>query len=525
MFGRYGYTVEMRPAPADKGWLDDSSVRAVITDASDLFADNGQAISPEQSSGRATNRCTVWAWIKQNGAIEDRTYIGVVEGMIVAPQTDDPDVFAWDDRFVPNQLGRTLHIMKLSDAKCSARDVALSHVVANYMDYKKDKSLQWFAVPQDGLVDLSEQGSVQSFVSENPYLQISGGLKDIMDMAVQNGIFFRRKLNRRAGNYWAPGLNAGIGFTPKRDPIHEITYLFHDIMHHAVPDLVFDGVSSDTHRKVYCLSRMLSEAFSLVLADMLFVQQLVAQGVEYDWTKRVIYPLFKDLDGAGWTHHQILHGIWSFVCGNYESMPQSGPRDAFQMAYAPFFVADWRWSRANWDALSQRSDMAARWVQMVGGEATFNELGLMTVSQAIERMGVQVKDSDAEIAAQVFQYWAGVLAHPEQHRCQGSPVGNAARRYLLGQIAAFARYQPLVQDQPGFDTILGVIQGTSVEPHDVVAARDAFDGYVDMLQQRHAISPDDARIFRTTFPLFDPFFVSYNDGDGTIVEQVTAALQ
>ncbi len=37
---------------------------------------------------------------------------------------------------------------------------------------------------------------------------------------------------------------------------------------------------------------MMSEAITLVLADVLFVHALKIGGIHYDWTKRKIYPLF-----------------------------------------------------------------------------------------------------------------------------------------------------------------------------------------------------------------------------------------
>jgi len=38
---------------------------------------------------------------------------------------------------------------------------------------------------------------------------------------------FRSASNRREKNYWFPGLNAGIPLVPKRDPVHEATFMAH----------------------------------------------------------------------------------------------------------------------------------------------------------------------------------------------------------------------------------------------------------------------------------------------------------
>src|SRR5690606_33898717 len=104
--------------------------------------------------------------------------------------------------------------------------------------------------------------------------------------------------NRREKNYWLPGLNAGVPFVPKRDDVHEATYMFHDLCHFALPDLLLDGQVGRAEHNVYVVHRMMSEAFTLVLADMVFVDALRAAGLEYDWARRRIHPLFASL-GVG----------------------------------------------------------------------------------------------------------------------------------------------------------------------------------------------------------------------------------
>ena len=52
---------------------------------------------------------------------------------------------------------------------------------------------------------------------------------------------------------------------------------------------------------------MLSEAITLVFADMLFVEALRRGGVEYDWTKRKIWPLFRDCGLDPFKHSDSQH--------------------------------------------------------------------------------------------------------------------------------------------------------------------------------------------------------------------------
>ena len=78
------------------------------------------------------------------------------------------------------------------------------------------------------------------------------------------------------------------------DPIHEVTFQAHDLTHFLLPDLLFTGEHTPLYRRLYILYRMLSEAVTLVFSDMLFAEALRRGGLEYDWSKRKIWPVFRD---------------------------------------------------------------------------------------------------------------------------------------------------------------------------------------------------------------------------------------
>ncbi len=55
--------------------------------------------------------------------------------------------------------------------------------------------------------------------------------------------------------------------------IHELTFMAHDFGHFTIPDLVYVGNDSTLHRRAYIAWRMVSEATTMSLADMLFVDR------------------------------------------------------------------------------------------------------------------------------------------------------------------------------------------------------------------------------------------------------------
>jgi hypothetical protein len=443
---------------------------------------------------------------------------GIVEGRIVSASSAEPGVFNWDNRFVPLGHRHTLHELRLQGLKCSARDVALSRYIQFHLDFKSEKGLLWsdYNHSQDQ-VDLSYEGRVDLFIDKNPYLSLVGGVPQaLLKQAVSSGIFFRRKTNRRDGNYWQPGLNGGLPYTPKPDPIHEVTYLFHDLCHHLMPDLCYDGSSHPASRMVYMVSRMMSEAWAMVFADMIFVDELQRKGVDYDWSKRVIYPLFQKIKHLDL--RTILGLITDFVVLGRDSLPDCPEKAAFVARYTPMMTADWRWTSANWDALVQRTTSARRWVQMAGGVKTFRKLNLLTLSDAI--IEIQADKVDLQlITKRLFDFWYNrIIVNPPV--ISGTPHDNAIRRWSLGQLAAYSRYHTITPFTAGGQYVVKTIMSEQADGAGGVVVREVLNTYFEGLNRLSVISDDDRRIFCQAFPHFDPFFVDYRGEDKLTVPQV-----
>jgi hypothetical protein len=213
-------------------------------------------------------------------------------------------VFGFDDIFVLKATNLSYHEKKLAGCKCSPRDANLSEYLVRHVHYKRRK--QWSHLPtgqQDPTalqlstiaIGRDDGMGCANFIANTPYLHTepAARLLPCFFAVVNDGTFFRSAISRREVNYWCPGLNAGVPFVAKKDAIHELTFLAHDFGHFMLPDLVFTGKHSPLLRRVYIISRMLSEAATLVFADMLLAEGLRRSGVEYDWTKRAIWPLFE----------------------------------------------------------------------------------------------------------------------------------------------------------------------------------------------------------------------------------------
>ena len=142
-------------------------------------------------------------------------------------------------------------------------------------------------------------------------------------------------------------------------------------------------------RRLYIIYRMLSEAITLVFADMLFVEALRRGGLQYDWTKRKIWPLFRDcgLDPFPETaepqrtlsvFRTLLEANVAYcllgddtkyreLMSNHLGTPVAEVPPAlqdFKDKYMPFFVEDFRWTSQNYACMAEKASEMSRWWQL-----------------------------------------------------------------------------------------------------------------------------------------------------------------
>lgn len=508
--GRHAQTllVEQPTESAEvlSAWLQTS--RAVVTDESNIFDPAGDLVHPDYV-GPARNICRLHAWVKDEaGEVIRRSYIREVAGQFDGAKLrpDDTTVFDWDAAFTPAS-GATLEEMAALGLKNSAREQCLSAFAKAYLHHKERKTLRWTPA------DPADWASDARVLLEHPlYQSLEPKLRCALNSVVEGGVFFRSAKSRRDGNYWFPGLNGGLPYVPKSDAVHEGTYLFHDVMHQLMPDLVFDGGSSVDHQRVYIAYRMMSEAVSLVLADMVFVRGLSERPelAEYDFGKRRIFPLFKELerrDDLQWVMKQVVGYVLRGAPGELPVASEAWKQ--FEAKYSRFFVADFQWTRMNWQNLVARSEMAREWLALLH-PSTFRAQGIWFIGDVVETLGrgvsleVLVEKLFDEVWRQRIEPALSFTGTPDVARS----TSNGFRRWLTGQCAFFARYQPII----GLPELAHELAERVRDPRAFDAAerssiRQKFGDFVRAQAKRGLISDDDAALFPDLFPLFDPYFL------------------
>jgi adenylate kinase len=516
-------------------------ILALIREESDLYKHRTTERSSFRHLERVENVATLRVHRSADGALETTTYRHSTEGYIdtTRKRAGESTVFGWDDIFVVKNTGLTYHELRERGLKVSSRDMVVSEFLYQHIYYRPGINLRFN--PQDQRRPIDFRNAVSDFVAGNTHLNNPAArqrkLTQVWQKVVTEGVFFRAPENRREKNYWLPGLNAGIPFVPKKDAVHEITYMAHDFGHFLLPDLIFTGKVDDHRRRVYIIARMMSEAVTLVLADMLFVDTLRASGIAYDWSKRRIYPLFADLsltlqgstfldDLESLLRANVRYCLRGDDAGYRALLARAGHGtenlESFKGKYMAFFVEDFRWTARNWANLAAHADFFRRWWLTAEPLRTHAGLALETIDEFVAHLN----PTDGDLIDQVFVYLFKTRIAPV-FQAEGLPetprevqLGRAFFRYLLGQLGLMVAFD-FVPESAGYRERLCsavLATGPQMDIETIDRLRSFYEQYVDLLLEKNLISTDDARTYREVYPLFPPVFVHYDEQEGYYTE-------
>ncbi len=553
-FGRYGVVPEIvAPYGPDGSRLDtDALARKLVSEGAFLVVEESADIFPPGSDepyaspehlapARNVSRARVWFLEDgtDEGFVDCRTYRAEIPGYL--DLRDGPNAgFGWDAAFRNAATGRSYAEDAALGLKSSARDRVLGDVIRGFLHWDSPVDLAHRPYRPARLVDFGTLP--HAHLASNPWLSTEAFARSpvsrLLGKALQDGVFYRSSASRRERNYWLPGLNGGVPLVPKRDDVHETTFQFHDLMHAVMPDLVYDGSTSEGCRRAYLLHRMAGEAVSLVAADYAFVRTMVESGTDYDFGKRRIYPLFASLDvdvGTDEGFRRAAHASMRYALlgddSGFRALGADGAALAgFTAKYERFFVEDYRWTARNWERMTQEAALFDGWSDDYGNVLV--RVGAYKVRDfaydVALRLGLGDPDGlDAvpltDLADAVFEAcwqryygraldWGLPFGSPEFD--EGKARTNAFLRWIAGQAVMYERYvhvpgigrmgellQEEVRRVDRFDGELG--------PADIARLRGFHETAVDLLGSTGAIGPEEVRLFKEVVPVFDPMYVFY----------------
>lgn len=471
--------------------------------------------------------CSVLKFYKLvNEEIVKQKYISKVSGHINLSKKSSDKVADYDDIFVYEKNGYTCHEIKDHKFNNSPRGLNMGKWIVDNLFYKQPKNLKFN--PVDFHMDVKNYIETHEVLSNKVF--DNSIVKNILNYVTEKGIFFKKSINRRLSNYWNPSLNAGLPLIMKRDEVHEVTYMVHDLTHFMLPDLIYTGKHSEKNKKIYIAWRMLSEAVSLVFADMMFVDHLSKINHDYDYSQRKIYPLFKSLQVDQTNIKEILYANYKYCLLGDDSeykrlLDEKGSSyetlNEFKNKYEPFFVQDYKWTISNYNNMVKNSDKFMYWWSIVSDMKTSDMITIDELSNLIE------SDNYQDILDELFEHAFNNIIYPvingTSNKINRTSEQLSFIKYACGQMFIFAKYN-LVDS----DVHVEKIKQNIINFHDqsIEMTREIFNDYLNHLHDINMLTIDDMKTYETCVPIFDPMYLSYDDQiDISLIELVNKTFK
>lgn len=496
----------------------------LIREQTQLLNESGK-ICTLQHVEKCIHTSIVYIEMKESNSLINKEYQASVPGFVFPnlKNTLKKEIYDWDDVFVSKNSHLSYQQMKEKGIKNSARDIAFSLMTDDFKKLfllKQQMNLNFNHIEgkevvsfQPVIYDLLKNNEIYSIAYKNEFF------KPILNKVLNNGLFIRKATTRAQKNYWLPGVNAGIPLTPKKDSIHELTFMFHDIMHFLFPDFILNG-NTPKDKKIYIISRMMSEAFTIVMADFLFIDVLKKSGIEYDFEKRKIYPLFKNLNidvslSSLSKIKEVLYKNALFVLmGNEKELKNLVKDDInfekYKEKYQPFFTEDYIWTNNNANHFMGYSDVNERWYDYVSSKGLNH---LKTTKQFSH-----LSSSTKEIFDQIFEVFFSTIENAISENTQYNEVlsyKNAYLNYLSGQMMIFYNYSTHYNDLFKSSIEKEIERLMSANSYETVISvcekiNSIYAMYLDTLNEDKLMSSYKAEQYKNIYPMFDPFYVFYD---------------
>ena len=517
IFKGYGLTITPIKSKQDK--LFNSEEKYIVLREETQLRKNDKVIKTEELNQLDCVEHYSTFFIVENTSdfkFHSNSYLSKVSGFIdYSKRFSNEDVYNWDDIFIELETMQSYQEMKKRTNKFSARTQSVSSFIKEFNKFEKKIDLKFNPLNQKNVLLFSNQ--INEFIDTNKYLSNYKNnplLKGLITHVKNEGLFTRSALNKSQRNYWYPSLNAGLPLVPKQDEIHEVTFMFHDLMHHVMPDLILSGNDTKEIRDAYIIYRMLSEAITIVFADMIFVDELVMAGHEYDWTKRKIYPIYKEFKKKGTYLERIKELVWANVnfalLGDDSKLIALSNKEVvenYTQKYEKFFIEDYRWTLNNYENMNLSVDAISNW---------FSEIvDLVPANRVVNRYSESIRNVNGyeERVSTIFEkVWLEMESKVETTEVlpKEITIKNAFKNYMVGQSFAFFKLKKTADSEYLFSLIKKELLGLeSVKPSDIYRIRKFFNIYIEKLNKKNIISDLEKECYIEIFPIFEPFFVFY----------------
>lgn len=340
-------------------------------------------------------------------------------------------------------------------------------------------------------------------------------------LANERGLFLKISNYPSQRAYWNSTLNGGLPVYKKADPVHEGTFMLHDLFHFVPVDpLLGTREIGKPEITSYLAHRMMSEAVTLVLADMIAVDDAHLDAKGYEVDKRKIYPVYQSIvESAGErpaVDKLLAANVYFCFTGDAEGFRLLGASEEFIEAYKDkyesIFQDDFLWNLQNIRSLIDERDsnpLMSDYYKWVEDNTDLPTLAQYEKLSAKNGEGIDIARMLSLFRAEFTSAanYPKSIDHLARHR-------KASQRYYAGQRIVFARFGNRVDPSAylkQFDQLYTeCADADGQELKELTGLLDQLcNTYIDELAQRGYLLPHQAVNYKFAVPQYPVKFISY----------------
>lgn len=353
----------------------------------------------------------------------------------------------------------------------------------------------------------------------------------------ERGLFLKVGNYPKQRAYWNSSTNGGLPVYKKADPIHEGTFMLHDMFHFVPKDPVIGAQKLEkSHKAAYIAHRLLSEASTLVLADMVAVADADLGKAGYDTSKRRIFPIYESIVTSKGSVPDVdkLLAANAFFCftGNPEGFKLLGASQEavsnYKSKYESIFRDDFAWNIHNWEAMVSERASNPRISEYYNWLDSHTDLP----SMASYSSASEASDAGTDIPKMLSLFRADYKNALGYHQ----PIDNikrcklASEKYFAGQRIVFARFGEYL-DPTSFMHTFDQHYDKLAQADDVSSINEltqkinhSVDAYLQILYDSGQLLPHELAIYRFSAPLYPVKFINY-EKKGTVYSELAQEME
>ncbi len=338
----------------------------------------------------------------------------------------------------------------------------------------------------------------------------------------QRGMFLKVWKYRAQRNYFHPSVNSGLPLLKKDDPVHEGTFMMHDMFHHIFLDPIITGHETKEERAVYIACRMMSEACTLVLADMVAVAHSGIEEKGYDVTKRKIYPLFKSLKLDAFdieTVRKVMYANCVYVLFGdttvyHEMKCDLDALKEYTGKYENFFSGDFKWNDQNINnVLREMNSYSGLKKYFACLDDDYKQFNTRTLTNNIRR-----KDGNLSFNLLFEEFWKQLknLIFYENKTNKIAYAKFGYLKYISGQIYIAFKYNNTMESRKiikGYRIFINEFKKLK-KYEDICLSGTNFvnkiNSFIDSLYNKKVITGIESEMYKLHVPHFPPIYLNYD---------------